>query len=354
MGHRPCRGSLEEARRHEPTPWFSAAVRRPPPVRTKSRRGDPEFGTRCARLDVIGFATEEVTPMQSRSSRVAFAVLSLACAVIGRTGHAAVVINPTSWGLSPGDTFRLVVVTAGGTTATSPLIAAYDSFVNSQGLSGITYSGSSLSWQAIGMTPSSNPVSDNSRYSSLANTTRVFNLNGVQVSSTTNGTAFWKTSGFNQHLAAIDWTINGSGNLAQVGGFQNVWTGYDIDGAKATQTNYDSQGFPQGSVDAVLGQTANYNGWDFINRQQVPSTLYPLVGRTGASANGWSAADNLPLATNLPLYAISDVITVTAVPEPSGLAVVAVGLAAAAGITARRRFAAARLRRAPPRRPRPR
>jgi hypothetical protein len=309
---------------------------------------------RCAfRISILPI-TKEFTLMQGRGSRFSFAAVFSACVLIGHMAHAAVVINPTSWGLSPGDTFRLVVVTAGGTTATSPLIAAYDSFVNSQGLSGITYSGSSLSWQAIGMTPSSNPVSDNSRYSSLANTTRVFNLNGVQVSSTTNGTAFWKTSGFNQHLAAIDWTINGSGNLAQVGGFQNVWTGYDIDGAKATQTNYDSQGFPQGSVDAVLGQTANYNGWDFDNNQQVPSTLYPFVGRTGASANGWSAADNLPLATNLPLYAISDVITVTAVPEPSALAVVAGGLAAAAGITARRRFAAARPRPASRRRPHPR
>ncbi len=171
--------------------------------------------------------------------------------------RAEIIINPLSWGLNPGDTFRLVLVTAGGTTGTSTSISAYDTFVNTQGLSGITVNGMSLSWQAIGLTPSSDPLTDTSRYSSQANASRTYNLTGALVSNTTNGTAFWKTSGFNQHLAAIDWTINGSGNAAQVNGSQTVWTGFDIDGTAASATDYDGSGFPVGQVTAALGQSVN-------------------------------------------------------------------------------------------------
>jgi hypothetical protein len=53
------------------------------------------------------------------------------------------------------------------TTSTS--ISTYDTFVNTQGLSGITVNGSSLAWQALGLTPPSNPLTDTTRYSSQAN-----------------------------------------------------------------------------------------------------------------------------------------------------------------------------------------
>lgn len=251
--------------------------------------------------------------------------------------QAEVVINPLAWGLNPGDTFRLVVVTAGNTTGTSTSIAAYDTFVNAQGLSGITYSGSSLSWQAIARTPASSPISDGSRYSSQANATRTYNLNGALVSTSTNGQAFWKTAGFNQHLAAIDWTIDGSGNLSQVNGSQLVWTGFDIDGTAASATDFDENGSPVGTVTAALGQTAAYNGWDFGTNQQVPATLYPYLGRAGALANGWSAFDNQPLTSAYRMYAMSDLITVTAVPEPATLSQVTVLTICAGSVAWRRR-----------------
>ena len=251
--------------------------------------------------------------------------------------HAEIVISPLSWGLNPGDTFRLVVVTAGSTTGTSTSISAYDTFVNSQGLSGITVNGASLTWQAIGLTPSSDPLTDTSRFSSQANASRTYNLNGALVSNTTNGTAFWKTSVYNQHLAAIDWTINGSGNAAQVNGFQAVWTGFDFDGTVASATDYDGSGFPVGQVTAALGQSVNYNDYDFATNQQVPKTLYPLLGRAGALANGWAAFDNLDPTTSRPLYAMSELITVAAVPEPSTYAMALAGLACGGYLVRRRR-----------------
>ena len=272
-------------------------------------------------------------PPVARSLAVALSFLLIA----SQFSRADVGINPLAWGLNPGDTFRLAVVTAGGTTGSSTSISDYDAFVNSQGLSGITYGGSSLTWQAIAGTPSSNPRVDGSRFSSQANAIRVFNLNGALVSTSTNGSAFWQTSGYNQHLAAIDWTINGSGNLAQVSGGQLVWTGFDIDGAPATANDYDSSGFQVGTVTAALGQTVSYNGYDFMDSQQVPSTLYPLAGRAGASANGWAAISNEPLSSGYPLYAISQVITVTAVPEPASCAMILAGLACGASSMWRRR-----------------
>lgn len=87
----------------------------------------------------------------------------LAAAALTPRLDAAVVINPLAWGLNPGDQFRLVAITAGGTAATSTSITTYDAFVNTQGLSGITYNSASLSWQALGLTPGSSPLTDSSR-----------------------------------------------------------------------------------------------------------------------------------------------------------------------------------------------
>ena len=267
------------------------------------------------------------TVLFARLPRVVFMVgVAALLGSLAVSAH-AVTINPLAWGLNPGDTFRLVVVTAGGTSGVSTSIGAYDAFVNSQGLSGITYNGASFGWQAIAGTPSSNPATDGSRYSSQANAIRVFNLNGDLVSTTTPGNTFWQTSGYNQHLAGTDWTINGSGNLAQVSSGQYVWTGYDWDGAPAMANSYNQFGMPDGTVTAALGEAVSYTGWDYGTNQLVPSTLYPAVGRAQASANGWWYAGNEPLATVYPLYAMSEAITVTAVPEPSTCAMALAGLA---------------------------
>jgi len=279
----------------------------------------------------------EINGIRKKSQGRKLLVTALTLMFWSFIADAAVVINPLSWGMHPGDSFRLVVITAGRTTASSSSIATYDSFVNTQGLSGITYNGTALGWQALGLTPSSSPLTDASRYSSQANATRVYNLNGSLVSNTTNGTAFWKTSGYNQHLAAIDWTINGSGNLAQVNASQTVWTGFDIDGSVASARDYDSSGMQIGTVTAALGQSVGYVDYDYSSSTTSSKTLNPYVGRAGASANGWAAFDNIAPTTELPMYAMSELITVTAVPEPSTYTSTLAGLACVAYLVWRRR-----------------
>jgi hypothetical protein len=269
--------------------------------------------------------------------------LCAACTLSPRL-DAAVVINPLAWGLNPGDTFRLVVITAGSTSATSTSIATYDTFVNSQGLSGITYHGAALTWQALALTPGSSPLTDSSRYSSTANSTLIYNLNGLAVSNTTNGTRFWQTSGYNQHLNPINWTINGSGNLAQVGDFNGVWTGFDWDGTPASARDYDSFGLQIGTVTAALGQSFAYNDYVYdyntLQSQLEPKTLYPSVGRAGAVANGWAwAYDATSLTDSYQMYAMSELITVRAaatVPESGPWSISAL-LAGSIGFSAWRR-----------------
>lgn len=136
-------------------------------------------------------------------------------------------------------------------------------------------------------------------------------------------------------FAAIDWTINGSGNAVQVNGSQAVWTGFDFDGTVASATDYNESGSPIGQVTAALGQSVAYRGYDSIydpdtgdfTEVLVPKTLYPFLGRAGALANGWAAFDNLDPTTSRPVYAMSELITVTAVPEPTASAMALAGLA---------------------------
>ncbi|MCX6937820.1 MAG: hypothetical protein NTU80_07960 [Verrucomicrobia bacterium] len=265
--------------------------------------------------------------------------------IFAATGKAAIEIDPVSWGLTPGATFRLVVVTNGTTAATSSNVAFYDNFVNTQGLSGITYRGGALSWQAIAGTATSNPASDGTRYSASANATPIYNLAGLAVSTTTAGQQFWRTSGYNQHLNTMDRTIDGGGNLASVGGSAYVWTGYDWDGAPGTANNYGGAPFymSMGTVSATLGTSASYQKLTYDSQTFQPngtisSTLYPLYGRTGATANGWSAAgDDLPLETVQRMFAMSELITVTAIPEPANYGTLAILFTGGAVALRRRR-----------------
>lgn len=240
--------------------------------------------------------------------------LFLMVLVFGTRPVAGMEITPLSWGLNVGDTFRLVMITNGTTAATSQNITSYDTFVNTQNLNLITYDSSSLTWQAIGTTLSSYASTDVSRYSSQANSARTYSLDGTRISNTG---SFWAFS----HLAPINKSVDGSGNLVTVSDFSYAWTGFDIDGQPVSRDNYDDFGSPNGTVQSALGVTATYNGYDFGNSVVLPNQILGVgYGRAGASANGWAAAgEQTQLITEYRMYAISQLITVTAVPEPSSV-----------------------------------
>lgn len=241
--------------------------------------------------------------------------------------RAAVAIDPTSWGLSPGDKFRVIAVTYGTTAATSTNIGTYDTFVNTQGLDGVTYAGSPFTWQAVGQTPTSFAKTDTSRYSSQANATKIYNLSGQLVSDGN----FWDF-----HNNAIDWAIDPSGNLYQFGGSTWVYTGFDYNGAPAETTDYYG-----GTVTSYLGQTATYTATDYETFEPIPGQTWGIAyGRTGASFNGWAwIGEETSPSTAYNMYAMSSEITVQAVPEPSTWALCAVGFAVVSSSFALRRGA---------------
>lgn len=240
--------------------------------------------------------------------------LFLMVLVFGTRPVAGMEITPISWGLNVGDTFRLVMITNGTTSATSQNITSYDTFVNTQNLNLITYNSSSLTWQAIGTTLSSYASTDVSRYSSQANAAPTYSLDGTRIS---NSGSFWTSP----HLAPINKSVDGSGSLVTVSDFSYAWTGFDTNGQPVFRTDYDDFGSPNGTVQSALGVTATYQGYDFGNMEPLPNqTLGVGFGRAGASANGWAAAgEQTLLTTQYRMYAISQVITVTAVPEPSSV-----------------------------------
>lgn len=257
----------------------------------------------------------------------------LAIALVSVRSEAGLILDPIAWGLAPGDTFRLILPTLGTTAATSTSISTYDTFVNGQYLNLITYQGSALSWQAVGETSSSAARYDATRYSSQADLTKIFNLNGERVS---NGN-FW-----GMHDALIDWTIDASGNLQQFGELTYVYTGFTYQGEPVNTLDTSNQ-----VVYSYLGQTTDYTAsvWDDQSSQfvEVQATLGVGYGRTGAAGNAWAEYDReTNLNTAYHMFAMSSLVTVVAsspVPEidPAGIGSVVALLSGAVALLERRR-----------------
>lgn len=265
----------------------------------------------------------------SRSISRLLAILAIALFTV--RSEAGLVLDPIAWGLAPGDTFRLILPTFGTTAATSTSISTYDTFVNGQYLNLITYQGSPLSWQAVGETSSSSARYDTNRYSSQANLTKVFNINGQRIS---NGN-FWAN-----HDALINWTIDSSGNLQQFGDFTYVYTGFTYDGDPAHTDDTSNQ-----TVYSYLGQTTDYMSWGWDSESQQPIEVQTTwgvgYGRTGAAANAWAEFDReTNLNTTYHMFAMSSLVTVVApVPEidPAGTGSVVALVSGAVALLERRR-----------------
>jgi hypothetical protein len=220
--------------------------------------------------------------------------LAMFTAIAGATAgmytpcQAGIVLN-TPAGLTPGDTFRFVFVTDGTTTATSSSISDYDNFVNTQA-DGATYNGSTISWLAIGSTPSVDAITHDGVNPSLSG---VYLVNGTQIA-TGDGTGtggLWSGT----LLQAPDVDINSS--LKQT----DVWTGTQQDGLASPG---DSLGSSQGAS---------------------------VAGNSSSSDDNWSTYLVIIQPGQNNLYGISSVLTVpttAAVPEPSSGLMAVFGIAA--------------------------
>ena len=225
---------------------------------------------------------------------------SLVLVVVGSiasTSQSTPITLTTPPGLSPGDHFRYVFVTAGVTSATSVSISAYNSFVSSQS-NDAQYNGSTVSWYAIGSTPTTN-ARDN--VGGFGTAVPVFLVTGTRVadSLTTSQYGFWSGVWRNNLNAGID-----GSTMVDPTGLGFVWSGTDDDGNRLP--GYElSVGYPA-------------MGYEF-------QTANPL--RVGARAN------NRPL----PMFAMSAELTAVAVPEPSTWVTALAGLACGGYSVFRRR-----------------
>jgi len=210
---------------------------------------------------------------------------------VGSRAEAGGLALSTPAGLSPGDTFRIVFVTDGTTTATSSSIDTYNNFVSSDastqaGGGSVTYNGTPLAWTAIASTATAS-----------ANT-----------SIGTTGAPVYLASG--TLVAPNDGDIGGAGLLTE-----NLVNPISQDLRGLTISNF------------VWTGTTSTGQADTVNPL---GTTHPLAGLS-SSTSSW--LEDTPVANTqlFPLYGISQVLTVTAgvaVPEPSSLVMAGTGISA--------------------------
>lgn len=225
------------------------------------------------------------------------------CAVI--EARAGIIIDTPS-GLTLGDQFRIAFVTLNTTQATSSDIAYYNSFVTNDAVSQaggggnqVVYGGTVLTWSAIGSTSSVSAITNIGAFG-----VPVYLASGTRVSSSDDASGLWSGS----LLAPIN------GFLTYPSSFDTaVWTGTGLNGTS------------DGSF--ALGVTGEFG---------------PMTGLSNKSNGDWIADGSLSSGNRMSMYGISQVLTVTGVPEidPAGMGSVLALVGGALGLLERRRVKA--------------
>jgi hypothetical protein len=221
-----------------------------------------------------------------KNSRLLAAFYAVILLLITTTTNAALIVPP---GLAPGETYQLVFVTSGITTATSADISYYNTFVQSAANAAGIGSGIGVNWSVIASTAAID-ANTNAVVSG-----KVFNMNGVLVASSNSD--FWDGThaiGIRLDEYSIDRNFN-------------VWTGSNTDGTRA-------------NGNALGNTTANWGESTFSN--------------SGWTARGATATDT----HNFSLYALSEPLTAP-VPVPAAVWFFSSGLLGLVGIARRKKAA---------------
>jgi PEP-CTERM motif len=230
-----------------------------------------------------------------KTGLLALATAALSIGVGGSGSAGANIIINTPAGLTPGDTFRIVFVTAGTRNATSGTIGDYNTFVTNDasteaggGGAVVQYGGVTLTWDAIGSTATKDAITNIGQTGAP-----VYLPDGTEVSGSDTAAGLW--SGVLLH--AIDHEIGGGNRLGV------VWTG----------TAPSGFGAPLSTLGSGFGAA--------------------ITGAAGFQDSRWVDADGSVVQRANPFYAISQALTVPgAVPEPAtvillGIAFAGLGIA---------------------------
>jgi hypothetical protein len=217
--------------------------------------------------------------------------------VLGSRAEAGGIAITTPTGLVPGDTFRIVFVTDGMIAATSTDISTYNNFVNAQA-GGATYDGVTVTWSAIVSTAS---VSASSNIGSID--TPIYLSNGTLVSS---ASGLWSGS--------LENPINTDLAGNTFGANTTVFTGTTASGASDPNYPVGTEPNPGNPVES---------------------------GDINSTTSTWVSAG--PLGANADhFYAISGILTVQAIPEPSSLILGMTAIGAGLAFSSAREYRAKR------------
>ncbi|MGA2269602.1 MAG: PEP-CTERM sorting domain-containing protein [Bryobacteraceae bacterium] len=207
----------------------------------------------------------------------------LVLAVVGIASRSDANIITVPPGLSPGETYRLVFVTADTTTATSTNIADYNDFVTSEANDVAALAALRATWMVIGSTESVSAVTNIGPSSA-----GIYTLDGAEVATSTAALFSTITTPL---LSPIDITQYGSPIMYEV----FAWTGAKYDGTHFTDL---ALGDPTAEIGCIQDTSIGY------------LDCFP----------------NNPQNWQFPQYAISSELTVGgATPEPGTIALTALG-----------------------------
>jgi hypothetical protein len=242
--------------------------------------------------------------MRSCSADLPRLVAAVALVIVGLTPLAASagpIRVPT--GLNPGDQYRLAFMSAGTDRATSSNISTYDVQLqlNADGYAALA----GITWQVIGSTTAVSARDHTGTASANGPGVPIYLLNDTRLAD--NYADLWDGS----ILRPLNVTEDGT--ILPFAFESNVWTGTAADGSQFTGYelgNTNTHGSP--NAGSAFGTSLQSNNtWIF------------------ASVTGHTIGSCTPICLrNLHTYALSSVLSVPPVPEPSTHALLTLGLAA--------------------------
>ena len=230
-------------------------------------------------------------------------VSSANAAIIGQLG-----VLDSSTGLQPGDQYRLIFLTSTTTNALSSDITTYNSFVQATAAASTAYPGlGGGTWNIMGSTLTDDARDNTGTNPTAATGVPIFLTDGFTLLASSNAELWSAPSAVPVTLDENGTEVSNTSTRVFTGSFNN---GTGVGAGSGGGANGDGTG----SGDTALG---------VLDGQGV-QTGQPVNANVGLELNFWIREWKEPAANSLPVYALSEPLTV--IPEPSSVALLGLAL----------------------------